>query len=243
MFTQSTFAPVGANSSNSPAIFSYTSGDDVATVTATEYFIDKRHQLREGDLIHAVLSDGTKLLQVQTDTATVNAITTALPADNFTGGFFDYNDLATQTTAISVTGGGGFVDLTNDELGAFTNKLFPPLGVADVWDASIDEFDWSELKLGDMIDIRLDVEVTTTLTNTELNIVLELGTGGGLYQIPFLVPTDFKTAGAIPINRYSSIYLGDTNTLNNGGKFRIQSDKTCTVKVNGWYCKVNRRGQ
>ena len=38
-------------------------------------------------------------------------------------GFFDYNDLATATTPISVTGGAGFTYLTNDALGTFTNKL------------------------------------------------------------------------------------------------------------------------
>ena len=53
-------------------------------------------------------------------------------------GILDYNDVATQTTPIEVTGGAGFVDLTNDEQGSSTNKLYPPLGVTDVWDADND---------------------------------------------------------------------------------------------------------
>lgn len=163
------------------------------------------------------------------------------PANVFSGGLFDYNDLATTTTPITVTGGGGFVDITNDELGAFTNKTYAPSGVTDVWDASGNAFDWSELKLGDMVDVRLDLSVIIASVNTEIAIVLELGTGGGMYQIPWLVPTNFKTASTVIINEYNGVYMGDTNTLDNGGKFRIISDKTCTVVVNGWYCKILKR--
>jgi hypothetical protein len=152
-------------------------------------------------------------------------------------GILDYNDLATATTPIVVTGGAGYVDLPNDGLGAFTNKLYPPAGVTDVWTAGTGLFDWSQLVLGDMVDIRLDVEVTTSGANQDFDIELELGTGGFAYSIPFerqLV----KSAGAVPVNVYNGIYLGDSNTLDNGAKFKIKSDGNATVIVRGWYCKV-----
>ena len=166
--------------------------------------------------------------------------------DNFTElydrtGFFDYNDLATTGTPIAVTPGTSPLALTNDELGAFTNKTYPPIGVTDVWDASGGVFDWSELSLGDTVDIRLDVDVITTSVNTEIKIDLHLGTGGGVYTIPWILETNFKTTGTHKLNRFNGIYMGDINTRDNGGQFMITTDSNCTVVVNGWYCRVIRR--
>lgn len=163
-------------------------------------------------------------------------------ADNCRIGYFDYNDLDTQTTPIAVTSATSPVLLTNDELGPQTIKTFKPVGITDVWDALTDVFDWSELKLGDMVDLRLALELTTTVVNTEVKVDLHLGTGGGAYTIPFIQETNFKTAGVHPLNRYNGIHLADANTLNNGGQFKISSDQDCTVKVIGWYCKVLIRG-
>lgn len=165
-----------------------------------------------------------------------------VPTDNFSGGFFDYNDLGTTGTPISVTGGAGFVDLTNDELGAFTNKLFPPVGVTDIWNSGTGLFDFTELGLGDMVDIRLDVDIITSSTNTEVLMALMLGIGGSSYTVNWFNATNFKTAATNKVVTFNGVYMGDTNTLNNGSRFVIASDKTCTVVVNGWYCKIIKRG-
>lgn len=156
-------------------------------------------------------------------------------------GFFDYSDLATTGTPIAVTSGTSPLALTNDEIGPNTNKSFPPTGVTDVWDASGGVFDWSELSLGDTIDIRLDVDVITSSTNTEIKIDLHLGTGGSAYTIPWILPTNFKNSGTNKLNRFNGIYIGDANTLDNGGQFMISTDKNCTVVVNGWYCRILKR--
>ena len=153
-------------------------------------------------------------------------------------GFFDYND---SGTSIPVTVAGSPVLMTNDEAGAFTNKTYAPLGITDVWDSSINMFDWSELKLGDMIDIRLEFQLTTTSVNTEIFVDLHLGTGGSAYTIPFISEFNSKNTGTRTVSTYNGVYMGDTNTLNNGGQFRITTDKDCSIVVNGWYCKVIRR--
>jgi hypothetical protein len=158
----------------------------------------------------------------------------------FNGGFVDYNDSTTAGTPISLSAGVPTV-LTNDGAGSFTNKTYLPTGVTDVWD-EVDSFDWSELELGDMLDIRMDVFLTTSSPNTTVEVDLHLGTGGGAYTIPFVTDADFKDAGTHTINKYNGIYMGDTNTLNNGGQFKITCDKNSTVVVNGWYVKIIRRG-
>ena len=165
----------------------------------------------------------------------------ALPADNIVGGFLDYNDLATASTPLVVTVAGSPVVLTNDGAGPLTNKNFPPVNVTDVWD-EVDSFDWSELKLGDMVDIRLEVDLITASVNTEITIDLHLGTGGVAYTIPFITDVNYKNVATHKLSAYNGIYLGDTNTLDNGGQFKISTDKDCTVIVAGWYVRILCRG-
>ena len=195
------------------------------------------------DVIHVVdVSDVTGSAQGTSKKMTlaqVQAVVT--PATNFAGGILDYNDAGTTTVPITVAAATPTV-LTNDEAGAFTNKTYLPAGVTDVWLAGTDTFDWSELKLGDMIDIRLDVDVITTLNNTETKIDLILAIGGVTYAVPWQLETNYKSSGTHKVNVYNGIYIGDTNTLDNGARFEITSDNACTVVVNGWYVKVITRG-
>lgn len=157
------------------------------------------------------------------------------------GGFFDYNDMGTTLTPINVPNTGLYVDLTNDGLGNFTNKNFKPDGVDDIWNSTTNRFDFSQLKLGDMVNIRLDIEVTTTQPNQLVDVDLELGVGASPYDILFNKGY-YKTAGANDINRFQSIYMGDNNTLLNPARMKIRSDDLATVVVRGWYCQVIRLG-
>lgn len=163
-------------------------------------------------------------------------------ADNFAGGLFDYNDAATATAPISIVGGAAAAILTNDGLGPFTNTAYKPIGVTNIWNTVTNEFDWTELKLGDMVDIRLDVDVTTTSVNTEVKVDLHLALGGFTYPIPWVLETNYKSIGTHKLNVYNGIYIGDANTLDNPANFRLFSDKACTVVVNGWYVKIIKRG-
>ena len=117
-----------------------------------------------------------------------------------------------------------------------------PTGVTDIWNPITGEFDFSELKNGDMIDIRLEMKIITASANTEIEIDLFLGDGAGAYQVPFAVKQNFKSTGTHTINRFNGIYIGDDNTRLNGGKFKIDTDTNCTFTVVGWYCKIIRKG-
>ena len=154
-------------------------------------------------------------------------------------GIMDYNDTATSGTPIVIASDTPVL-LTNNGLGAFTNKTYAPEGVTDLWDVNIDAFDWLELTLGSVVRIRVDVIVTTDFNNTDLNIRLNLGSGGGSYQIP-IVRESIKSASTIQISSFRMIYMGDNNTLNNGGTLEIEMDNTGEVVVNGWALDITRR--
>jgi hypothetical protein len=148
-------------------------------------------------------------------------------------GMLDYNDLATATTPISVPGTSTFIDIPNDGAGPNTNKLFKVDGVTDLWNAGTGLFDWSDLTLGDQVNIRLDLEVTTSSPNQTVIVRLLVAVGGSPYNLLY-AEQNFKDTGPHEINRFSMIYMGDTNTINNGAKFQISSDATADLEVRGW---------
>ena len=153
-------------------------------------------------------------------------------------GIYDYNDALTPVTPIALVGGEGYVALTNDGLGPFTNTTYSAAGVPNLWNAGTGLFDWSDLSLGDAVDLRLDISVTTATRNTEFDVVLRLAIGGSSYDIPFETEKTYKASGPHPLNVFNGVYMGDANTRDNGARFMIKSDKACTVNVAGWYCKA-----
>jgi hypothetical protein len=159
------------------------------------------------------------------------------PSSSVDIGFIDYNDAATAVTPLTFTTGVP-ITLTNDTLGPFTNTAYPPTGVTSIY--ANNQFDWSQLSLGDMLDIRVDVEVTTASPNQEVKLEIKLGIGASEYSIQFLDIFE-KIAGAHRLVAFSSIYMGDSNTLDNPAEFILESDGNGSIKVNGWYCQIIKR--
>ena len=169
-----------------------------------------------------------------------------LPSFPLTGtlsqGVYDYNDLATATTPIALTLAATQYELTNDGAGSGTNLTYALAALPDLWDEPSNRFiftDGTVLALGDTVDIRFDIELTTTSINTEFDMVIELGVNGTSYQLPVILPTNFKATGTYRLVVWYGIYMGDSNTIDNPGRVLARADSTgSTVKVNGWYCRA-----
>lgn len=155
-------------------------------------------------------------------------------------GFFDYNDLATQTTAISVTANTD-TKLTNDTLGAYTNINYPPYGVSSLWDATTNRFNFSQLSIGDTIDVRVHLQVTTTTSNQTYKIGAKFGIGSASAFDNIIFTDQAKNAGIHEVSFVAPFYIGEANILNNPAELYINTDASATVKVDGWYIRVLRR--
>lgn len=184
-----------------------------------------------------ILPDGSPITGVQTTKSSALG-----PSDLWDFGIYDYRDSTTLTTPISLTGGSTAI-ITNDGLGSNNYILEADLGPSNIWDTTNNRFDFTSLNIGDMIDIRLDLEVTTTSNNQTFSIDLEMGQGGTIYTIPFVVNQEHKTAGAVAVNRYNGIYLRNANLIDNPAQFKISSASNLTLEVHGWYCKLVRKGR
>lgn len=163
-----------------------------------------------------------------------------LPTDNLRGGVVDYNDLATQSTPLVLVSDTIKI-ITNDMLGPSTNRALLPEGVTDIWDSSNNQFDWADLKIGDWITIRIDLEITTSSPNTQVHTDMILSVGDLNYAIN-INTSFFKSSGVHSIFGYTMLYMGDLTTLNNPARLEIVADGASTLIVNGWACAVFVRG-
>lgn len=157
-------------------------------------------------------------------------------------GVEDYNDAATATTPISLASAGVYYGLTNDGAGPATNKTYKIPGFPDIWNVATNQFSFTHLALGDTVDFRVDIEITTSASNHEITLALELGIGSAA---PYTLEVDtrtYKNAGTYRLISMFPIYLGDTTTKDYPARFVIKSDATGdTVKVNGWYVRTSIR--
>jgi hypothetical protein len=153
-------------------------------------------------------------------------------------GSANYEDTLTQTFPISGTGGVAH-NLTCNGLGGQSYDDLPT-GVGPLWNTSANAFDFSSLAPIDTVELRIDVSVTTTNANQEIDLYLDMAQGGFNYQIP-LRKAQIKTAGANQIAVYTSLYMGDTNTIDRPAQIKLMSDGNTTTIVNGWFVKVLRK--
>lgn len=173
---------------------------------------------------------------------TIHGYITTVSPDGFSGGWADYADTATTGTPINVTAVPAV--LTNNGLGVDTNTTYLPVGgngITQLWDTSSNGFDFSDLNVGDMIDIRMDISVVIASTNTVVDVNLHMG-AGGLIVVPFISDLNFKATGTFEVIRYNGIYIGSTDVRDNLAQLKINADKSCTCTVHGWYIKAIRRG-
>lgn len=156
-------------------------------------------------------------------------------------GYFDYNDLNTQTTPIALASGIPS-KLTNDTAGPYTVLDRGPYGVSTIWDTTANTFNFAQLSLGDTIDIRLDIDVTTTSPSQNVKVYLRLGEGSpSQYDINF-IDRDYKSSGSHKITDFSSIYIEYEDIRDYPAAFYIETDDAGSVKVNGWYSRIIRAG-
>lgn len=153
-----------------------------------------------------------------------------------TQAFEDYADTGTAQNLTS----GSWVDLTNDGLGTYTNTTYKAPSSTGIWDTSNNQFDWTagQLALGDTVDIRVDVDITTSASSDEVALRLDLAHGDAAeFSLEFFRES-FKTAGTYNRVINVSLYMGNTDVLNNPCKIAAYSDSASdSISVNGWYIR------
>lgn len=157
-------------------------------------------------------------------------------------GWWDYNDTATATTPIALSVANTDYALTNNGLGSNTTNAYRLSTITNIWNTSTNFLQFTGMKVGDVVDMRIDYELVTSGANNQIVLSLELGIGGSSYILG-IDNRLLKNAGTHKLITNASFYIGNTLTLNNLGRILIKNDSTgSTVKVNGFYIRAMTNG-
>ena len=151
--------------------------------------------------------------------------------------WFNANDTATAATPIAHGAGATNTYLTNDALGPQTTS-YNPDSKAVLWDPSTGKFDFSSLKIGDLVKFRIDLSISNAAAQ-EIDLFMSLAEG---QVTPYELNIDhayYKTASASePLTANFEVYIGNEITKNGGARFRFSSIAAATIIVSGWFYKV-----
>jgi len=154
-------------------------------------------------------------------------------------GWWDYNDLTTATTPIALTFADTDYELTNDGAGAYTVVSYGLPEITNIWDTATDRFDFSGLTLGDTIDIRLDVDMTTSSNNTAVSLGIEFDVGGTPFTLNLLDEVNIKNTGSHHLTINMPFYIGSIGVRDNPARVLASADDTgVTVEVHGWFVRA-----
>ena len=157
-------------------------------------------------------------------------------------GVYAYEDTGTTAVPISLTTD-TWTKLTNDGNGVGTITTYGISDVPNIFNTVTDVFDFSGLALGDSIDVRADLTITTTGPNQEVELEISAAEGSGSdYVIPLVTPVLYKSAGEHKLLAFNGGFIGETNTRDFPASIQIKSDASASVVVNSWYIRVIRRG-
>lgn len=161
-------------------------------------------------------------------------------ADNLTGGWvalFNGDQMPIQIEA------GVETQLTLDASNP-NNVLddYLPLGVTSIWNSATSQFDFSQLDVGDMVDIRVDGSMTNSGFNESfnLNLVAAIGSAGE-YTLPF-ASGNRLFSGTAAVSRYNGVFIGSEEMRDNPAELRILTTDDASGFLIDIYVKILRLG-
>jgi len=163
--------------------------------------------------------------------------------DNLTGGWANYNDLATQTTLFNVVGSAAAVKVPNDGAGSFTFEDFLPIGVSRLYNKTTEQFDLTGLSVGDMFGLRFDLEVTTSANSQEVEVSATFAIGSPSEFTSIIAQGSKKLSGSVRFFREVSFAAFNADFKDFPAELKISSDGNCTVKVNGYFLNTTLIGR
>lgn len=165
----------------------------------------------------------------------------AFPNDGSRSGVYIYDDLTYDSTDLVVPGTGTFVALPNDAAGGLS-ATFQVNGITSTWNTSTNRFTFAQAKIGDIIETRLDCSVTTTAPNQSVRIRFRGAIGTPNEFLLSFIEASYKTTGVHEINRYTPIFITNTDDRDFPGVLEIASDDTLTVRNIRFFQHVITRG-
>ena len=185
----------------------------------------------------------TNTSNIATNTTAIATNATAITnnaalVDGFTKTYWFYaNDVTTTSAPISHGAASTTTYLTNDAAGTGTTSYNPDSKSA-LWNPTTNRFDYSSLKIGDVVEFRVDLTVVNGAAQ-EINVVMDVAEGTATAYTLNVNHAYYKTAGSgTPITALFRLYIGDENTRTGSARLRLISLDASTITVKGWFFQV-----
>jgi hypothetical protein len=173
--------------------------------------------------------------------ALLKAAQAAAPAGTTKTYWFYSNDTGTNPadggTKITHGAGSATTFLTNNNLGTRT-FAYNPTSNTNLWNPSTNKFDFSSLKIGDVVDFRIDIVIDHAAAQ-ELNIVMDLAEGAASPYTLNIGHRYYKTASTgITVTAHFKLPMISQPTIDNSARIRFESIAAASILVEGWYYEV-----
>jgi len=145
-------------------------------------------------------------------------------------GSHTHADLATTTTPLVVLPNTP-LQITNDSEGATTDLSNTPYGIGVLWDSVNNQFDFSSLSVGDSVMIRVDLDITTSVTNQFNKVYLTMGVGSPSEKTRLIGQEHIKNAGFFEFDEEVNIVISNEDFRDYPTKIYVESDDDATVVV------------
>jgi len=167
----------------------------------------------------------------------INAVTNFSPAPGGSGartyaGVIDYGDTSTIGNRIEINAGAAnldtFVNIPNNGLGAFSVNTVQ--GVTDILDVLTGKYDLNELKIGDLVDFRVELKVTTLSPNANVQFRILFAEGDaiefGLQYGQRFYPSAVVDDDYIALMKFD---INNQEFIDNPLVLQVRSDKAVSI--------------
>ena len=143
-------------------------------------------------------------------------------------GYFNYADSGSFIPFPSNTD----VKLNNNTQGINTDLSQSPFGIASVWDIASNRFDFSQMSIGDSVDIRIDLNLANSINRVFLKVGFDQ-----IFELPL-----FNSGSGIGFCSYiTQLAISSNDIKNYGAEVYIHSSVDGQLSVIGFYARIIRK--
>ena len=149
-------------------------------------------------------------------------------------------DNATQLAALAYVAPTA-INLPNDGFGAGTSSAYSPVNKEIIYDFGNQEFDFSLFDLGDIVTLRVDIDIATSVADQIVNLNLALAEGSPSAKAINVESKYYQNASANTLTKEVTFVLDSQDMLDNPGHIQFQSDDDVSIVVNTFEAFINTK--
>ena len=184
----------------------------------------------KNDLLNNVFQDGQN-----PNSITASDIRDLVASAQMAGGYAYYENAGGSALLTN----NSTITLTNDAAGAGTYKNWKNPDITDVWNSTTNRFDFTQLDVGDLVEIRIDVEMSAAGPGREIAMELGIALGTSSEKAIGFGRAETVHTSFTDLSFYRTIFIGSADTRTNPAEIRVRvGSSDITFRVEGILARV-----